>query len=257
MTQLPENLPSKPLVEVILEVRWGAEGQPDPAYPLIVGRLYERLQGDYPAIEPLQIEQAGVPAEMTIHQVRHRFRRTKGGWPLIQVGPGVITLNETESYRWRDFRERALRVLPCLYESHPSPDSLNITSLLLRYVNAIAFDYSSADALAFLAEKMRVSLSFVPSSREQNIVSGPPTSLGLHAVFPAMNPRGSIILLVGTGKHRGKNALVWEIHFRSVAGEVSSLPNAFPEWLEAAHDTVERWFLEMVKGELLERFSKP
>jgi hypothetical protein len=40
----PKDLPRKPLVEAIVEVQWGLEGQPDPAYPIAVGRLYERVQ---------------------------------------------------------------------------------------------------------------------------------------------------------------------------------------------------------------------
>ena len=255
MTSLPDHLPNKPLIEAILEVRWGQDGQPDPAYPLIVGRLYERLQTEYPAIEDLPI--TAVPAEITVHQVRHRFRKTKDGWPLVQLGPGVLTVNETEGYRWREFSDRAKFVLPLLYEKHPKPETLQITSLLLRYVNAIDFDHSASDVLKFLAEKMHVSLSAVPSTREKRIVSGNPKSLGLQIVFPVETPPGSVNLLVGTGKLKGQNCVVWEIHFRSVRDEVPRLPDAFPSWLEGAHDTVEKWFIEMVQGELLARFSKP
>lgn len=255
MKSLPDHLPNKPLIEAIFEVRWGQDGQPDPAYPLIVGRLFERLQTQYPAIEDLPI--VAVPAEITVHQVRHRFRRTKDGWPLVQVGPGVLTVNETEGYRWRDFSERAKAILPLLYATHPKPENLQITSLILRYVNAIDFDYSSSDVLTFLAEKMRVSLSFVPSTRDLRIVSGDPKSLGLQIVFPVQSPPGSVILLVGTGKRKGENAIVWEIHFRSIQGEIPASRDAFPSWLESAHDIVEKWFIEMVQGELLAQFSRP
>jgi uncharacterized protein (TIGR04255 family) len=127
LNSLPEHLPNKPLIEAILEVRRGQDGQPDPAYPLIVGRLYERLRSEYPAIEDLPI--VAVPAEIWVHQVRHRFRKTKDGWPLVQVGPGVLTVNETDGYRWRDFSERAKALLPLLHETHPKPETIQITSL--------------------------------------------------------------------------------------------------------------------------------
>jgi uncharacterized protein (TIGR04255 family) len=251
---LPDHLPNKPLVEAILEIRWGQDGQADPAYPLIVGRLYERLRTQYPAFEDLPI--VAVPAEITVHQVRHRFRRTKEGWPLVQIGPGILTVNETDGYRWREFSERGKAVLPLLYDTRSKPELLEISSLLLRYVNAIEFDYSSSDVLKFLAEKMRVSLS-LPSTREHRIVSSTLKSLGLQVVFPTESPAGSLILLVGTGKHKGQNALVWEIHFRSIHKEIPQLPDAFPSWLESAHDIVKKWFMEMVQGELLAQFSKP
>jgi hypothetical protein len=32
------------------------------------------------------------------------------------------------------------------------------------------------------------------------------------------------------------------------------MPSEFDAWLEGAHNTVERWFFELSKGPLLERF---
>jgi hypothetical protein len=43
------------LVEALVEVRWGEGGHRNPAYPIIVGRLYERLRSDYPEIEDLSL----------------------------------------------------------------------------------------------------------------------------------------------------------------------------------------------------------
>src|SRR5712692_230917 len=245
---LPAYLPNKPLVESIAEIKWGQEGQPDPAYPIIVGRLFERLKTEYPSIEDLPITM--VPAEMTVHQVRHRFRKTRDGWPLVQIGPGVLTVNDTDAYHWEDFSRQVKDVLPHLYAVHPSAETLSITSLLLRYINAVVFDYSSNNVLQFLAEKLRVSVSFAGPLLNETGVRHHPQSAALQVVFPVPTPAGALVLLVGTGKHKGQNAIVWEIHFRSLGAEIPKLPDAFPAWLEGAHAIIEKWFLEMVKGEL-------
>lgn len=250
----PKHLPNKPLVEAIVEIKWGKEGQPDPGYPVIVGRLYERVAADYPVIEDLPVTQ--VPAELTVHMVRHRFRRVKDGWPLVQIGPGVLTVNETEGYQWDDFCGRVRAVLPKLYEAHPSPEALNISSLLLRYINAIEFDYLSENLLAFLSAKMQTSISLQPSLFKGTGVESRPDLVGAQLIFAAKDPPGALKLQIGSGNRKGQNALIWEIHFRSAGSDIPKMPDRFPAWLEAAHAVVERWFFEMVRGELLDSFMK-
>lgn len=111
---MSEQLKSPPLVEVILEMRWrvGPASQPDqtsgrrgavsvvpaemtvdPSYDLLVGRMFDRLSAIYPFHE--RLPSAMVPAEMVPFLVQHRFRRAQGSWPLVQVGPGIVTLNDT------------------------------------------------------------------------------------------------------------------------------------------------------------------
>ena len=94
----PEKLTHPPLIEAILEVRWQLQQQApgvavDPKYKLLVGRLYDRLSRDYPFYEPLPT--ASMPDEMLGYVVQHRFRTADGAWPLVQVGPGLVTLNDT------------------------------------------------------------------------------------------------------------------------------------------------------------------
>jgi uncharacterized protein (TIGR04255 family) len=252
--RLPAHLPNKPLIEAIIEIRWGKEGQPDPAYPIIVGRLFERIKADYPVIEDLPIVR--VPAEITLQQVRHRFRRAKDAWPLVQIGPGILTVNDTDGYNWKDFSARVRDILPHFFAVHPSPSTLAFNSLLLRYINAIDFDYSSQNILPFLADKMRVLLSLEQSILTETGVNPAPRNLALQLVFPVSAPSGALILLLGTGKHKNNNAVVWEIHFRSTEADLPTLPDGFTTWLDAAHAKIETWFFEMVKGPLLVEFAK-
>ena len=102
-------LKNKPLVEAIFELRWELEEQvsgakTDPHYKILIGRMYDRVKDDYPYHEELPT--ATIPDEIAGYIIQHRFRKDKDMWPLIQVGPGIVTLNDTEGYVWDDFEER-------------------------------------------------------------------------------------------------------------------------------------------------------
>ena len=127
-------LKNKPLVETILEVKWDLESrasgvQRDPHFKLLLGRFYDRLSDEYPEHE--QLASAMIPDEMSAYIVSHQFRQAPSDWPLVQLGPGIMTLNETHKYTWDDFRSRALTVIERLLEAHPKPTELKVNSLLL------------------------------------------------------------------------------------------------------------------------------
>lgn len=71
-------LKNKPLVEAIFELQWELEArgegfEVDPHIKLLIGRMYDRLEDEYPFPEPLPL--ATMPDEIAPHIVRHRFRR--------------------------------------------------------------------------------------------------------------------------------------------------------------------------------------
>lgn len=110
-----KDLKNKPLVEAILEIRWhlvqltSVQGPAqmilpagDPHYRLLLARLFDRLQKDYPVHE--QLPTATLPDDMLPQIVQHCFRAANDDWPLVQVGPGVFTVNDTHRYTWTDFQ---------------------------------------------------------------------------------------------------------------------------------------------------------
>lgn len=125
------ELRKKPLVEVILEVRWGPTlavdappPDPDPNYSLLVGRLFDRVRQAYPFHE--QLPTAQLPDQMVPGVPQHRFRPAPNDWPLVQLGPGLLTVNETAKYTWSDFRSRAMVAVEHLYTAHPVPQTLRM-----------------------------------------------------------------------------------------------------------------------------------
>jgi len=250
-----DSLPNKPLVEAILEIKWGQANEPDPAYEIIVGRLYEKVRAQYPVTEKL-LPITQVPADMTIHVVRHRFRVTAGGWPLVQVGPGVLTLNDTEGYQWEDFRRRALELSPKLRESHPEPEALDITGIMLRYIDALEFDFEHHDVREFLREKLHIGVSVPETLFRDQPVFDRPTEAMLQLGFPIATPTGRVQLNISTGRKSDRPALVWNTVLVSAGEDARQGWSDFPAWLNSAHAILRHWFFALIEGELLQEFMR-
>ena len=252
-----EVLKNKPLVEAILEVRWSLEQKGpdlfvDPHYRLLLARLYDRLSTEYP--EPEELPIAAIPDEVTSYAVKHRFRHVANGWPLIQVGPGILTLNETSNYTWPDFRTRSIAVVGKLFEAHPKPDELRVRSLLLRYIDAVDLDYSKEDVFLFLSEKLKVSIAMPGNLFEGTGVSSLPARLALDSSFRTAKPQGMVNVRFVTGQIKGKGALIWETQVHS-DDALPELPEGFDNWIDAAHGIAHDWFFKLIDGELKRRFS--
>jgi uncharacterized protein (TIGR04255 family) len=254
----PINLANKPLVEALVELRWELESpapamRVDPHYKILLGRLYDRVTPDYPAHE--QLPTATMPDELVGYLVQHRFRSAPGDWPLVQVGPGILSVNDTINYAWDDFRRRAVSAVNWLFEAHPEPEALKINSLLLRYIDARAFDYAREDVLAFLREKMRVDVSLPDGLFDDASIDRLPQHFTMQTAFSCADPPGTITIGFATGQAQEGPALVWETLVRSTDQQVPPMPEEFEGWLDAAHNITHDWFFKLIEGDLLEEFQ--
>jgi uncharacterized protein (TIGR04255 family) len=252
-----EDLKNKPLLEAILEVQWELESATpgmgvDPHYKILLGSLYDRVRDLYPEHEELPT--ASIPDEMSPHLVKHRFRRAPNGWPLMQIGPGIMTVNDTQGYTWPDFSERARTAIEKLFASYPKPSALKVQSLLLRYVDAVDFDIQTNDVFDFLKDKMRVAISLPADLFADGSVTATPWQFNWQASFGCQRPKGMVQVRFATGTREKKPVLLWETMVLSGGDDVPSLPAGFSEWIEAAHCITHAWFFRLIKGELERRF---
>lgn len=269
-----ERLANPPLVEAILEVKWriGSASQPtetpptsgiffgqppmgivDPSYDLLVGRLSNSISSLYPFHEKLP--SATIPADIAPFLIQHRFRNSKDGWPLVQMGAGILTLNDVTNYRWSDFCHSAITLLNILFEIHPQKSELRAESLSLRYLDAEPFDYTSADALRFLREKLKINFELPRTLFQGDQAGERPEGVNFQIVYPSKRPKGVVQLKVGTGNIPDRRAIIWETSVLSRGQDVVNLPSGAEEWLEAAHALTHDWFSKLVEGELMRRYS--
>lgn len=252
-------LKNKPLVEAILEVRWALEAGPapemkrDPHYKFLLGKLFDSIKKEYPHHEELPT--AALPEELMLYMVHHRFRPKPDGWPLLQVGPGVFTVNETHAYKWENFERRINEAIPKLVAAHPQPEALKFDTLMLRFINAVPLDFSKVDALKFLSEKMGTTISLPGSIFDDGIVTGSPTEILSQLVFPCTKPRGVLLFKFNSGRKHESPALIFQIWFVSRGEHTPPMPTGFSEWADAAHAIIERSFFQLIAGDLEKEFA--
>jgi uncharacterized protein (TIGR04255 family) len=260
------QLKNKPLVEALLEVKWKLtpavpDTLRDPAYRLVVGRLYDRIRERFPVVQELPAAQ--IPDEMTAYVVKQQFRRESNGWPVVQLGPGVATLNHTSSYSWRVFLKDAKFVLPRLMDAYSNagsggaPVPPQVVSVLLRYINAVPFDWESTDALLFLRDKLHTTVSLPTQVSPGTPLAGPPTVLHLQVGYPIFRPKGQGLIRIASGRRGQEPALIWELVIHSKdedSPQLTALGN-FWTWMQDAHNVAEEWFFALIAGELDREFS--
>ena len=251
-------LKNKPLSEAIFELRWTlTETSPkinvDPYYKLLIGTFYEKVKSDYPHYE--QLPSAAVPEEIASFVVQHRFRKSENEWPLIQIGPGIITLNDTKDYIWEDFEQRIGKLLDAFFSTYPHIESLKINSLLLRYLDSVNFDFSN-NILDFLREQMKVTIQLHDNLFSNTGVKTAPENFDLRFSFPSTRPTGLMNLRFVKGKRPTKeDILVWETMVQYVGDQVPNNKKEIAEWVKEAHDLTDDWFSKIIDGELQRRFE--
>ena len=153
-----KDLKNKPLVEAILEIKWNlARSAESPSPPSMLAEAiritdscsatFDRVMQEYPVHEPLPA--ATLPDEIVGHVVQHRFRAGKGDWPLVQVGPGIFSVNDTHRYTWTDFQRRTKEAVGRLFDAHPNASELRIQSLCCDTSNGVEYDYQANSASPF------------------------------------------------------------------------------------------------------------
>jgi len=253
-----KNLKNKPLVEAIFELRWELQGeQPgmkkDPHYRILVGSIYNRFKDEYPFHE--QLPTATIPDEIAGYIVQHRFREGEDKWPLIQIGPGVITLNDTEKYVWEDFEKRIASVIDTLFETYPEPVNFRVSGLLLRYIDAIDFDYEKEHVFNFLKENMKIHVELEQKLFEGTGVDKLPLGFDLRFSFPSTEPNGTMHLKFARGKRKEVDALIWEIAVQLTGIDTPKVKEEIIAWVAQAHSLSRDWFFKTIEGELLRRFE--
>lgn len=243
------ELPNKPLVEAICELRWRVDPEKgDPNYSLFVGRLYSQLDKKYKFHQ--QLPASMIPEQLAGSIPQHMFRVGKDEWPLIQVGPGLVTLNETEKYTWPDFNERSKELINAVFKAYPKPEEMKVTNLFLRYIDAIKIDGISSNILNFVKDKLKVELFIPENLYEGEVVVKRPRSFNFNITHNTKKPKGIINLKLSSGMQKGHRAIILELVVLSEGNDVPVLPNYFSSWIKDAHKITDDWFFKLIEGEL-------
>lgn len=255
-----ETLKNPPIIEALVEIKWELKestpiGKKDPHYQFLLGVFHNQVKSEYPYHEELPASQ--IPDDVTGSVVKHRFRVGKDEWPLIQIGPGVLTINETKKYDTFDtFKSKALKVIQTLFDSYPDKDNLNIIKLNLRYINAHEFDFSKEKVQDFISSKMHIRSEIPDFFLAGGNIEDIPLGYSLKTSLRCKEPPGISSFHFDTGHKNKKRAIIWNHIFASKDEDVPDMPEGFEKWLLDAHDIIHIWFDGVVEGDLREEFNK-
>jgi uncharacterized protein (TIGR04255 family) len=197
-----------------------------------------------------------MPEDMTPYLVHHQFRPAKDGWPLTQIGPGIITVNDTERYKWSDFRPRVLSAIQALFDSYPTDiQQLEPSGAQLTYINALLFDATKESLTYFLRDHLHIAIAVDPKLFDQAARADKPSALDLSVTFPLQELPGVGLLRFSSGTKNQAPALIWQIVIRTPDDKVPKDTRSLTTWIDAAHEVVDRWFFTLIRGELLKTFE--
>lgn len=255
-----------PLVEVVVEIHWritplqaGPGMAIDPHYAAFAPAMADRLK-DAGFVISEELKPAPLPIEFFGNVVATRHRKSPNAWPVIQVGPGVLTINMVPPYEgWKSFREIVGAALGHLFTSYPLAERyLNIASVQLRYIDAFGSKHGFTGQFGkFLKENFEISIGLpnriVDSAEAKDAIE----SL-LEVRVPLRNPAASVgIVKVAPGIVGEQVAMVAEFSVTvSADGAVPREPVAILNWLDSAHSVVRDWFISTPRPQLLETFGE-
>jgi len=252
-------LKNKPLVEAIFELRWTlneskTEKKIDPNYKILIGRIYDKVKEEYPFYE--QLPSANIPDEMAEYVVQYRFRKVKDKWPLIQIGPSIVTLNDTENYTWEDFEKRIENIVENIFDLYLDSTDFKVNGLILRYIDAINLDRENSDIFNFLKEKMKTDIKLHNKFFDSTGLIKSPSNFDLRFSFLSTKPAGEIHLRFNFGKKENRTLLIWETMLQSIGTDTPNTKEKIATWVNEAHELiVYGLFFKLIEGDLERKFE--
>lgn len=257
---VPAISSERPLIEAIFELRWSLALAPDgrsavdPGYDMLLGRVSDRLRADFPRL--VHLPTAALPQASAPFRARHQLRPAgSADWPLLQLGPGVLTLNDSSAYQWLKFEAHASRAASEVCSAYPREvHAFAPTALALRYVNALPLDREELPLVAYLRERLHTSLSVDPALFDDPDAAEKPAGLQFSLTYPLPGIAGAGSVSFASGAVAGRRSLLWTLE-AAVSGErAPAQPAGIAAWTRAAHATLSRWFKTLSRGNLASAF---
>lgn len=245
------KLPKAPLQEAIFEMRWPLQpdtsGQQliDPEYAFALGKFQDALKDAFP--HHVAKFPSEVPYQLLNYQTAHQFWQKNKQWPVVQLGPGIATVNDTEqNYEWKKtYLPNVETMLKALQKSY---GKLVFKSLSLRYIDVVRVaDYGKESWEDFVHE--HINFSF----RNQFDTRGRLARFHFEQAFD-INELGLLNVIFSSGQNNKKEeTFIWQTAV--VRQDIMHMEEVLP-WLEKAHDCTSALFKEICKNEFYANFSK-
>ncbi|TVR82339.1 MAG: TIGR04255 family protein [Chitinophagaceae bacterium] len=246
-----KKLPNAPLHEVIFEAFWeldpSADGGKvlDSRFSFALGKFQEKIKEDFP--EVVQLYPKDLPHQFLPYQTMYQFWKGKNQWPVLQIGPGIFAVNDTDKdYEWEKkyypLVKTNLRKLSDAYQE------INFISASLRYIDVVRVkDYGFTNWRDFILKHLNFSF-------ENHFDSmGELVKLNFDQSFD-LKEKGLLNLTISNGKNnKNEDILTWQT---SVKVKNNMDEKALLHWLNSAHECTSDIFKRICKKDFYESFSK-
>ena len=242
------KLPNAPLKEVIFEVRWDADVNPqtnqlfDKGYKLALGVFKNIVKLEFPHTKQI----TDIPADFIFGQAINQFWKAEKEWPVLQIGPGILTINCTETnYDWQnDFFELIQKTMNWLEQAYEN--KMNYSFVTLRYIDSVELkDFGTQKIDEFL------NINFNFGFNNSFDTKGPLRQLQFDQVFELEDSSGLHIAFSNAQNSKKEPTFVWQTAVNKAGFQNKE---SIIEWCDFAHSTSSDIFKKMLKPEFYDRF---
>lgn len=261
------TLSNAPLVEVIAEIHWAL--QPGPSSQLCDRdwfrmwlELEPALLEHFQVIEPLHAAGVSVPLEMLGRSPLMRYRPASNGWPLAQLGQGILTVNAVPPYDgWSAIRGVLERVLRSGTEKSPRFANVKLERFQLMYRDAFLPRHGVTNVSRFFVDQVKlvdpnvISRVGILSSGTDDLV----TTSGEVTMNLAL-PAGATVAIKGTAGQIGSNigmqpAAILDFIVSGPAASQLLDPAVVLKWFDDAHEVAWKCFDRMIPADLMRQLK--
>lgn len=255
-----------PLVEVVAELRWklqpvtGFQDGPsiDPHFGVFSSEFETAARAaGFASVE--QLVPDVVPLAVLAHKVTKRFRIAPGGYPLFQIGPGVMSVNMVPPYKgWAEFSKVLKQGLALLWSTYPMPDKyLSLRQIELRYIDAFTRSHGVEQRNDFLVRDIGVAAPLPARILATGANVPDAVQQSSQAVISLKKPVDSIgILQVEHGTSGDADAVLATFVVRKSGSDLDASPENIAAWFDEAHAIAREWFDALLTDKVRARLGR-
>jgi uncharacterized protein (TIGR04255 family) len=186
---------------------------------------------------------------MLQYQAVNQYWSNHETWPVLQLGPGIFTINDTEkNYDWpRTYLPLIRNAFDWIYKAYDG--SLQIKSVSLSYIDSVRLkDYGYEGRWQDFIQD-HFNFSFVNSFNPRGLIKGVQFDQ-----FFEMDDKSSLHIAMNSGKYRltEEDALIWQT---AVVKNDKFERDSLLRWVENAHSIASDLFREMTKPKFYASFK--
>lgn len=240
------HLENAPLLEVIMELTWPSNTQPElEKFQIMAGALCSKLDKHYGPPQFL-LPDANMPIMLALGKPVYRCNHKEKSHALFQIGPGLLSVNFVgRNYIWDEFFVEVMNVVETFMSVYKFDNNRQL-GLNLKYVDFFPYNFAAqGNILQFLSDNFHLDIQaeFLNDLKE----------LGLRA--GQVVPAGIFRLLLNTAQlTKSKDVgFIIESQINNLVPVNDS--EVFKTTISNAHEYLSNFFKKMTAGVLYESFK--